>query len=166
MLRGAARLLLPSSEAVPERPRCRLRYEPRMEIESVEWGFLQKPVKHRNVKRLGLGRWTCGKVIHAGTIRNRRGPLGACHGVFSCFSLTEGNNRGRRCVCRDRRRLRAAAMSGSGVRSEDGRHMKQPRPRANRIALHCWDCCASNPELIRDGDHDGWPIQKRCERGP
>ena len=54
----------------------------------------------------------------------------------------------------------------SGVRSEDGRHMKQPRPRANRIALHFWDCCASDPELIRDGDHNGWPIQKLCERGP
>ena len=84
------------------------------------------------------------------------GPPRSCDRVLSRLSLTKGNNRGRRCAYRDRKASEGVRRGrGSGVRSEHGRHMKQPRPRANRIALYFRDRGAGDPELIRDGDHRG-----------
>ena len=67
---------------------------------------------------------------------------------------------------REKGRLRTSGEVGLCVGSENDRQIKQPRPRANKIAVYLRDRGASDPELIRDGEHDGWAFEKRCERRP
>lgn len=94
---------LPSREAVPERPRCILRAELRMENRTVEWTHIKTSVEaHAEREALGTG------LRQAGSNTRRNQPESTGDRlvlVMECFRLfvDQGNNGGRRCVCRDGR---------------------------------------------------------------
>jgi hypothetical protein len=96
----------------------------------------------------------------AGIDLDRLATVLVCFRVFSLGQRATTSIVG--CESGTHGRLRTGDVPGSDVGSEDNRHTKQPRPRANAIALYVWDRGARDPELVRDGDHDGGPIQKCC----